>query len=116
MGAADAIVRACTITVGVFMDTSAGILDVAADILDVAGVCTGNAAVGIRGCTTNAGVFVDVCGLCALGRARQYLVVQIFANWSGNVCMLALSLRWAKLRWISGGIAHACVRLCLVVV
>ena len=30
--------------------------------------------------------------------------------------MLALSPRWAKLRQICGGIAHACVRSCLAVV
>ena len=85
---------------------------------DVTGVGTGNTAAGIQGRTAAAGIFADVCGLCALvlDGTRQFLVVQIFANWSGDTCVLAMRLRWAELRRICGGVAHACVRLCLAVI
>jgi len=77
------------------MDTTAVIFG------DVAGIGTGNVAAGIHGRTTAVDVFANVCGPCAfaLGCMRR-TAVQEFADWSRDLCMLALSLRWAKLRWM----------------
>jgi len=77
------------------MDTTAVILG------DVAGISTGNVAAGIHGRTTAVDVFANVCGPCAfaLGCMRR-TAVQEFADWSRDLCMLALSLRWTKLRWM----------------
>jgi len=91
---------------------------------NVAVVGTGHATAGILGRTAAVDgraaamdVFADICGPCAptLGCTRR-TAVQKFANWSGDACMLAMSLRWAKLRWRCGGIVLTCVRLCLAVV
>ena len=84
---------------------------------DVAGVSTFNAAAGILGRAAAAGIFADACGLCApvLDHTRE-MVFQKFTNWSGNARVLALILRWAKLRRVCGCVAHACVLSCLAVV